>query len=73
MIRDLLHTVATYAAVGSSAIVGPIVVVLSPGQPQRADPVIRFWCNAVLGAAASAVVRLIAVDVAGRSAAIALV
>ncbi len=52
MIDELLHTVATYAAVGSSAIIGPIVVVLSPGQPRRADPVIRFWCNAVLGAAA---------------------
>lgn len=51
MIRDLLHTVATFAAVGSSAVVGPIVVALSPGQPERADPVIRLWCNAVLGAA----------------------
>ncbi|MGZ6131063.1 MAG: lysophospholipid acyltransferase family protein [Myxococcaceae bacterium] len=52
MIGELLHNVATYAAVGSSAIIGPIVVVLSPGQPERADPVIRLWCNAVLGAAA---------------------
>ncbi|HVP60552.1 MAG TPA: lysophospholipid acyltransferase family protein [Myxococcaceae bacterium] len=49
---ELLHTVATYAAVGSSALVGPIVIALSPGHPERADPVIRVWCNAVLGAAA---------------------
>ena len=52
MIRDLLHTLATYAAVASSAVVGPIVVVVSPGQPERADPIIRLWCNAVLGGAA---------------------
>lgn len=50
--RELLHTVATYAAVGSSAVIGPIVVALSPRSPQRADSVIRVWCNAVLGAAA---------------------
>ncbi|HZX43391.1 MAG TPA: lysophospholipid acyltransferase family protein [Myxococcaceae bacterium] len=43
---------ATYAAVGSSALVGPVVIALSPGHPERADPVIRAWCNAVLGAAA---------------------
>ncbi len=49
---ELLHTVATYAAVGSSALVGPVVIALSPGRPERADPVIRAWCNAVLGAAA---------------------
>jgi 1-acyl-sn-glycerol-3-phosphate acyltransferase len=49
---ELLHTVATYAAVGSSAVVGPVVIALSPGRPERADPVIRGWCNAVLGAAA---------------------
>ena len=48
---ELLHTVATYAAVGSSALVGPVVIALSPGRPERADPVIRGWCNAVLGAA----------------------
>jgi 1-acyl-sn-glycerol-3-phosphate acyltransferase len=48
---ELLHTVATYAAVGSSAVVGPVVIALSPGRPQRADPVIRGWCNAVLRAA----------------------
>lgn len=54
MIRELLHTVATYAAVGSSAVVGPVVVALSlsRGRSERADPVIRGWCNAVLGAAA---------------------
>jgi 1-acyl-sn-glycerol-3-phosphate acyltransferase len=54
MIGDLLHTVAAYAAVGSSAVVGPIVIALSlsRGRPERADPVIRAWCNAVLGAAA---------------------
>ena len=49
--RELVHTVATYAAVGSSAVVGPVVIALSPGRPERADPVIRGWCNAVLGAA----------------------
>jgi 1-acyl-sn-glycerol-3-phosphate acyltransferase len=48
---ELLHTVATYAAVGSSAVVGPVVIALSPGRPERADPVIRGWCNAVLAAA----------------------
>jgi 1-acyl-sn-glycerol-3-phosphate acyltransferase len=51
MIGELLHTAATYAAVGSSAIVGPVVVLLSPGHPERADPLVRAWCNAVLGAA----------------------
>jgi len=53
MIGELLHTVATYAAVGSSALVGPVVIALSlsRGRPERADPVIRGWCNAVLGAA----------------------
>jgi len=50
-LRELVHTVATYAAVGSSAFVGPVVIALSPGRPERADPVIRAWCNAVLGAA----------------------
>ena len=48
---ELLHTVATFAAVGSSAVVGPVVIALSPGRPERADPVIRGWCNAVLAAA----------------------
>ncbi|RPH72447.1 MAG: 1-acyl-sn-glycerol-3-phosphate acyltransferase [Myxococcaceae bacterium] len=48
---ELLHTVATYAAVGSSAVVGLVVIALSPGRPERADPVIRGWCNAVLAAA----------------------
>jgi 1-acyl-sn-glycerol-3-phosphate acyltransferase len=48
---EILHTVATYAAVGSSAVVGPVVIALSPGRPERADPVIRGWCNAVLAAA----------------------
>jgi 1-acyl-sn-glycerol-3-phosphate acyltransferase len=48
---EILHTVATYAAVGSSAVVGPVVMALSPGRPERADPVIRGWCNAVLAAA----------------------
>ena len=48
---ELVHTVATLAAVGSSAVVGPVVIALSPGRPERADPVIRGWCNAVLGAA----------------------
>lgn len=52
MIDELLHTLATYAAVGSSAVIGPMVVLLSPGHPERADPLIRVWCNAVLGAAA---------------------
>jgi len=50
-VSELLHTVATYAAVGSSAVVGPVVIALSPGHPERADPVIRGWCNAVLAAA----------------------
>ena len=49
--RELAHTVATYAAVGSSAVVGPVVIAMSPGRPERADPLIRAWCNAVLGAA----------------------
>lgn len=54
MIGDLLHTVAAYAAVASSAVVGPIVIALSlsRGRPERPDPLIRAWCNAVLGAAA---------------------
>ncbi|HET9036185.1 MAG TPA: lysophospholipid acyltransferase family protein [Myxococcaceae bacterium] len=47
---ELLHTVATYAAVGSSAVVGPVVIALSPGRPECADPVIRAWCKAVVGA-----------------------
>jgi len=46
--------VAAYAAVASSAVVGPIVIALSlsRGRPERPDPLIRAWCNAVLGAAA---------------------
>jgi 1-acyl-sn-glycerol-3-phosphate acyltransferase len=51
MIGELLHTVVTYAAVGSSAVIGPVVVLLSPRHPERADQAIRLWCNAVLGAA----------------------
>jgi 1-acyl-sn-glycerol-3-phosphate acyltransferase len=53
MIGELLHTVAAYAAVGSSAVVGPVVIALSlsRGRPERADPVIRAWCSAVVGAA----------------------
>jgi 1-acyl-sn-glycerol-3-phosphate acyltransferase len=51
MIRDLLHTLATYAAVGSSGVIGPFVIALSPRAPDKADRLIRFWCNAVLGAA----------------------
>jgi len=53
MIGELLHTVAAYAAVGSSAVVGPIVIALSlsRSRPERADPVIRAWCSAVVGAA----------------------
>jgi 1-acyl-sn-glycerol-3-phosphate acyltransferase len=49
---ELVHTVATYAAVGSSALVGPVVIALSlsRGRPERADPVIRGWCTAVVGA-----------------------
>jgi len=50
-VQELVHTVATYAAVGSSAAVGPVVIALSAGRPERADPVIRGWCNAVLAAA----------------------
>lgn len=52
MIGELLHTVAAYAAVGSSAVVGPIVIALSlsPGRRERADPLIRAWCSAVIGA-----------------------
>ena len=51
MIGELLHTAVTYAAVGSSTVIGPVVVLLSPRHPERADQVIRLWCNAVLGAA----------------------
>jgi len=49
---ELLHTVAAWAAVGSSALVGPVVIALSlsRGRPERADPVIRAWCSAVIGA-----------------------
>jgi len=48
-VGELFHTVATYSAVGSSAVVGPVVIALS-GQPERADAVIRGWCKAVIGA-----------------------
>ena len=48
-IGELFHTVATYSAVGSSAVVGPVVIALS-GQPEHADAVIRGWCKAVVGA-----------------------
>jgi 1-acyl-sn-glycerol-3-phosphate acyltransferase len=51
MISELLHTVVTYAAVSSSAVIGPVVVLLSPRHPERADQAIRLWCNAVIGAA----------------------
>jgi 1-acyl-sn-glycerol-3-phosphate acyltransferase len=47
-IGELFHTVATYSAVGSSAVVGPVVIALS-GNPERADAVIRGWCRAVVG------------------------
>jgi 1-acyl-sn-glycerol-3-phosphate acyltransferase len=48
-VGELFHTVATYSAVGGSAVVGPVVIALS-GQPERADAVIRGWCKAVIGA-----------------------
>jgi 1-acyl-sn-glycerol-3-phosphate acyltransferase len=50
MIRDLFRTVAAYTAVGSSAVVGPVVIALS-GNPERADWVIRLWCEAVVHSA----------------------
>jgi 1-acyl-sn-glycerol-3-phosphate acyltransferase len=50
MIRDLFRTVVTYSAVGSSAVVAPVVVALS-GNPERADRLIRLWCEAVVHAA----------------------
>jgi 1-acyl-sn-glycerol-3-phosphate acyltransferase len=50
MIRDLFRTVATYTAVGSSAVVGPVVIALS-GNPERSDRLIRLWCEAVVHAA----------------------
>jgi 1-acyl-sn-glycerol-3-phosphate acyltransferase len=48
-VGELFHTVAAYTAVGSSAVVGPVVIALS-GNPERADAVIRGWCKAVIGA-----------------------
>ncbi|HET9158266.1 MAG TPA: lysophospholipid acyltransferase family protein [Myxococcaceae bacterium] len=48
-VGELFHTVATYTAVGSSAVVGPVVIALS-GNPERADTAIRGWCKAVVGA-----------------------
>jgi len=48
-VGELFHTVATYTAVGSSAVVGPVVIALS-ANPERADTVIRGWCKAVVGA-----------------------
>ncbi|HEY1905832.1 MAG TPA: lysophospholipid acyltransferase family protein [Myxococcaceae bacterium] len=48
-VGELFHTVATYSAVGSSTVVGPVVIALS-GRPERADAVIRGWCKAVVGA-----------------------
>jgi len=51
MSGELAHTAATYAAVSTAAVVGPAVVALSAGRPERADPLVRRWCNWVLGAA----------------------
>ena len=51
MIVDLLRTVATYAATGSSAIVGPMAIVAGWKDPEKADPVVRLWCASILRAA----------------------
>jgi len=51
VIVDLLRTVATYAATGSSAIVGPMAIVAGWKDPEKADPVVRLWCASILRAA----------------------
>ena len=51
MIVDLFRTLATYAAKASSAIVGPMVIVAGWNDPEKADPLVRLWCEGILRAA----------------------
>ena len=51
MIEDFFRTLATYAAAGSSAIVGPVVMVAGWKDPEKADPLVRLWCESILRAA----------------------
>lgn len=51
MIAELLRTAATYAVAGSSTIVGPIAIAAGWRNPEKSDPIIRAWCEAVLKAA----------------------
>ena len=51
MIVELLRTAATYLAAGSSAIVGPMVIVAGWKDPEKADPLVRLWCESILRSA----------------------
>jgi 1-acyl-sn-glycerol-3-phosphate acyltransferase len=51
VIVDLVRTVATYLATGSSAIVGPMVIVAGWKDPENADPLVRLWCESILRSA----------------------
>lgn len=48
MIRDLVRTVATYAATGSVVVIGPMVIVAGWRDPEKADPLVRLWCEGIL-------------------------
>ena len=51
MIRDLVRTVATYAATGSVVVVGPAVIAAGWRDPEKADPLVRLWCEGILRSA----------------------
>jgi len=50
-VRDVLHTAAVGAAAASTALLGPLAMLLAFADERAPDPVLRFWCNNLLRAA----------------------
>ncbi len=49
--KDSLHTLAALAAAASTAVVGPVVVVLASINERAPDRLLTLWCNNLLRAA----------------------
>jgi 1-acyl-sn-glycerol-3-phosphate acyltransferase len=49
--RDILYTIAALAAAGTTALIGPVVVLVALFNERAADPLVRLWCNNLLRAA----------------------
>ncbi|HMK72700.1 MAG TPA: lysophospholipid acyltransferase family protein [Myxococcaceae bacterium] len=46
--NDLVHTAAVGAAAASTALLGPLAILLALADERAPDPVLRVWCNNLL-------------------------